>query len=235
MIGLDFFRKFYSSDSEIVIFDVGAHRGDSVQEFFLLYPKSRVFAFEPDRENFAQLNARFKDTPRMHLFNVAVGQKDGRVLLHRNNYDATHSLLPFNSNEINRWADANDFHETTIDEVEQISLDSFCRKNGIATIDIIKLDIQGGEMMALEGGQVQLSHQAIGAIFCEVEFRQLYQGQPLFWDISAYLLSRSYHFLNIVSPKVSELGVLSWADAIYINDRLWQEVAAKHSAGKLVY
>jgi FkbM family methyltransferase len=170
----------------------------------------------------------------VRVFNVAVGDKDGRVILHKNNYDATHSLLPFNSDEINRWADANDFHETGIEEVDQIALDTFCDTHAIAKIDILKLDTQGGEMMAFEGGQKKLSYQAIGAIFCEVEFRQLYKSQPLFWDITEYLISHGYHFLNFVSPKVSEMGVLSWADAIFINDRLWQGVAARHSAGKLI-
>jgi len=220
MIGLDFFLKFYSPESEFIIFDVGAHCGDLVQECVMLYPESRVFAFEPDKNNFAKLHARFTGIPRVQVFNVAVGRNDGRVLLHKNNYDATHSLLPFNADEINRWADANDFLETGIDEVDQISLDTFCENHGITTIDILKLDTQGGEMMAFEGGQGKLSKQAIGAIFCEVEFRQLYESQPLFWDISAYLMSHNYHFLNIVCPKVSEMGVLSWADAIYVNDQL---------------
>jgi hypothetical protein len=67
-----------------------------------------------------------------------------------------------------------------------------------------------------------------------VEFCRLYKNQPLFWDITAYLLSLSYHFVTIVSLKTSELGVLSWADAIYVNDPLWQYIAGKHSAGKLI-
>jgi FkbM family methyltransferase len=234
MIGLDFFRKFYSPESELTIFDVGAHHGDSVNELIRLYPNSCIFAFEPDKENFARLNERFAGVPRVQVFNTAVGQKTGRVLLHKNNYDATHSLLPFNADEINRWADANDFRETEVMEVGQVALDSFCTSNEIANIDILKLDLQGGEMLALEGGQAKLSEQAIGAIFCEVEFRQLYVGQPLFWDITAYLMSRAYHFVNIVAPKVSGMGVLSWADAIYVNDQLWKGIAAKHSAGKLI-
>ena len=234
MIGLDFFLKFYSRESELTIFDVGAHHGESVNEFITLYPNSRIFAFEPDKANFARLNESFVRVPQVHTFNVAVGRNDGRGLLHKNNYDATHSLLPFDADQINRWADANDFHETEIVAVDQIALDTFCSRNDIVNIDILKLDVQGGEMMALEGAEEKLSQQAIKAVFCEVEFCRLYKNQPLFWDNTAYLLSLSYHFVNIVSPKTSELGVLSWADAIYVNDRLWQYIAGKHSAGKVI-
>lgn len=232
MIGFEFFQKLHSRESRLTIFDVGAHHGDSVSEFIELFPTSRVFAFEPDGKNFVRLRERFSGEHRVQLVNTAVGDKNGRAQLHRNNYDATHSLLPFNSDEINRWADANDFREEGVDEVDQITLDTFCKVNGVTKIDILKLDTQGGELMALQGAKDKLSAQDIGCLFCEVEFRSLYQNQPLFWDISAYLMSRGYHFLNIVSPKVSEMGILSWADAIYVNDELWRSIAAKHSAGK---
>jgi len=234
MIGLEFFRKLYSPEGDLTIFDIGAHYGDSVSEFVTLFPSSHVYAFEPDSKNRERLIRRFSTEYRVEVLEMAIGEKDGRALLHKNNYDATHSLLPFDSLEINRWADANDFHAEGVEEVHQISLDSFCILNEIPYIDILKLDIQGGELMALQGAKNKLSKEAIGGIFCEVEFRQLYQNQPLFCDITRYLASYAYHFVNLTSPKVSEMGVLSWADAIYVNEPLWRSIAAKHSAGKLI-
>ena len=234
MSGLEFFRKIYSSDDELTIFDVGAHYGETASEFIRLFPRSHIFAFEPDEKNWSHLKQRFGNEPRIELSHMAVGQKDGRTLLHRNNYDATHSVLRINTQEINRWADANDVREDGAEEVEQLTLDTFCSTSDLSNVDILKLDIQGGELMALQGIEDKLSKQAVGAIFCEVEFRQLYENQPLFWDITAYLMLFGYHFLNLVSPKVSEMGVLSWADAIYVNDQLWRGIASKHSAGKLV-
>jgi len=234
VIGLSFFQNIYSPESELTILDLGAHCGDSVDEFIGLFPRSRIFAFEPDRRNFARLRERFKSNAQVRLLNMAVGQEDGRALLHRNNYDATHSLLPFNDNEINRWADANDFQEQGAEEVDQITVDRFCEKHHIDKIDILKLDTQGGEMMAFQGAEMKLSSQKIGGIFCEVEFRALYENQPLFWEISSHLMARQYHFVNIVSPKTSEMNVLSWADAIYVSSELWQSIAEKHSAGKVI-
>jgi FkbM family methyltransferase len=234
MIGFEFFRNIYSWDRELTIFDVGAHYGETASEFIALFPRSHVFAFEPDEKNWSHLRQRFANEPRIDVYHMAVGQTDGRAVLYRNNYDATHSLLRVNAPEINRWADANDVREDGSEEVDQLTLDTFCSLHGIINVDILKLDIQGGELMALQGVKDKLSKQAVGSIFCEVEFRQLYEKQPLFWDITAYLMSYTYHFLNIVSPKVSEMGALSWADAIYVNDQLWQCIASKHSAGRLV-
>ena len=107
-------------------------------------------------------------------------------------------------------------------------------KNAISRIDILKLDIQGGELLAFQGAKELLGMQAIECIFCEVEFRSLYKNQPLFWDITAHLSSVGYHFVNIVCPKISEMGVLAWADAIYVNSALWQSIAQRHSAGKIM-
>jgi FkbM family methyltransferase len=234
MVELEFFLRLFSADRELVIFDIGAHHGNSVEKFICLYPKAGIYAFEPDNENYARLSMRFAGISAVRSYRVAAGRTDGHTLLHQNNYHATHSLLPFKVGEINRWADANDFQETGVVEVDQIALDTFCARNDIAGIDILKLDAQGGEMMVLEGGEEMLSKQAIKALFCEVEFRELYEGQPLFWDITGFLMSRGYHFVNIVGPKISEMGILCWADAIYVNDQLWQSIATKHSAGKVI-
>ncbi len=234
MIGLDFFKKIFLADSNITIFDVGAHHGDSVNEFLELFPRAKIYAFEPDDRNFNALKARYSGESRVEILNLAISNQDGNAILYRNNYDATHSLLPFNTSEINRWADASDFRNEDAVEIRQVTLDSFCASRDISSIDILKLDTQGGELMAFQGGETLLSQQAIGCIFCEVEFRPLYENQPLFWDISNHLISRKYNFVNIVYPKTSEMGILSWADAIYVNSILWHHLEKKHSAGKII-
>ncbi len=235
MIGFEFFRKFFSGQEALQVFDVGAHHGESIAEFLEVFKDSVVFGFEPDSENFKFLEKRFDGCSQVHISNAAVGHTTEKGFLHRNNYDATHSLLPINRTEINRWADGSDFEEEGILEVEQVTLDSFCAKNRINQIDILKLDIQGGELLAFQGAEELLRAQAIKCIFCEVEFRSLYKDQPLFWDISSYLSSMGYYFVNIVGTKVSEMGVWAWADAIYVNGTLWQSIAEKHSAGKMLH
>lgn len=234
MIGFEFFRKFFPGEEELTVFDVGAHHGESIAEILEVFRNSMVFGFEADRKNFKYLEGRFANNARVNISNAAVSDSSEMGLLYRNNYDATHSLFPIDEKEINRWADVSDFQEEETLEVQQVTLDSFCVKHVINHIDILKLDIQGGELLAFQGADELLGAQAIKSIFCEVEFRPLYKDQPLFCDISSHLKSVGYHFVNIVCPKISEMGVLAWADAIYVNDALWQSISQKHSAGKLV-
>lgn len=233
MTGLDFFTKIYNRESPLTVFDVGAHVGQSVASFHALFPKAMIHAFEPAPDNFRRLQEAFPCHPMIRLHPVAMGAKDGHTRLHLNNYDATHSTLPLNPKEINRWADSADVLETATIEVEQRSIDGFLRTKAPEMIDVLKLDVQGGELAVLEGAQNALQAQKIGCIFAEVEFRQLYAGQPLAWDIHAFLAPRGYHFINFICPKTTDAGLLSWADAIYVNTAIWTRLAGSHSAGKM--
>ena len=233
MTGLDFFSKIYDGASPLIVFDVGAHVGHSVASFHALFPNANIHAFEPAPENFRRLQTSFPAQLGIKLHPVAMGAKKGRTQLHLNNYDATHSTLPLNPQEINRWADNSDFAETAAIEVEQLSIDSFLLTAALERIDILKMDVQGGELAVLEGARNTLNGQKIGCIFAEVEFRQLYAGQPLAWDIHAFLAKHGYYFINFICPKTTDAGLLSWADAIYVNNAIWERLAAGHSAGKM--
>lgn len=233
MTGLDFFTRIYDPGSPLLVLDVGAHVGQSVASFLDLFPKAVIHAFEPAPANFSRLRDTFSTNPHVHPHHVAMGAKDGNVTLYLNNYDATHSTLPINPQEINRWADSADIIETAALEVEQRSIDSFVGTAALDKIDILKLDVQGGELAVLQGAQDALKSHRIGCIFTEVEFRQLYAGQPLAWDIHAFLSAHGYHFINFICPKTTDAGLLSWADAIYVNPTIWSQLAHGHSAGKM--
>lgn len=51
--------------------------------------------------------------------------------------------------------------------VEIITLDDYCRRNKIDHIDLVKMDIEGGEFEALLGTQELLRAHAIDCIFLE--------------------------------------------------------------------
>lgn len=119
--------------------DLGAHRGYyTLLASKLVGEKGRVFAFEPAPENFALLERNVKGRSNMTLVQKAVSNKSGttRLFLSSKN-TANHSLY-----------DAGDSRESV--EVEVISLDEFF-KDKDSKIDVIKMDIEGAEMSALDG------------------------------------------------------------------------------------
>jgi FkbM family methyltransferase len=227
MNGLGVLKNFFK-DEHLVIFDVGAHKGYSVDAFNSLFPDSKIFAFEPDSKNFQELQSAFKNNQNVSLVEAAISSKNGVGVLHANNYDATHSLLEINPGVINLWGDSNDFLEISQNEIPLTTLDNFCTIFNISRIDILKIDIQGGELEALKGAETLLLKGRISAIFLEVEFRELYIDQPLFWDINHYLNSIGYKFVSLVEPKITSMGVMSWADAIYVCADLWSDIEKRH-------
>jgi FkbM family methyltransferase len=78
----------------ILIFDVGAHAGQSTLEYLTNFPHARIFAFAPDATNAsAALAATVNYRQRCSLHQVAISDSDGCAPFHINSHDATHSLF----------------------------------------------------------------------------------------------------------------------------------------------
>jgi FkbM family methyltransferase len=113
---------------------------------------------------------------------------------------------------------------TTI--VQTVRLDDIAETKGA---DLIKLDIQGAELMVLQHAAQRLADAVI--VQAEVEFLPLYLDQPLFGDVDRLLrqhgfmlhrffpdVSRVVRPLCINNDPYAGLSQLVWADAIFIRD-----------------
>ncbi len=174
-----------------------------------------MFAFEPESSNFITCTAALAHIgDRVRVFQQAIADNDGRVTLHINTHDGTHSLFEIGEQQF--WAGYARKRDET--QVSTITIDSFLEQEGLATVDIVKMDIQGAELAALNGASKALQGARIGLIVCEVELKPLYRGQPLFWDIGARLARDGYNLFGLYDcfyhPR--NPNVLSWADAIFV-------------------
>jgi len=144
------------------IFDIGANVGLYSLLAAAANTRATIHAFEPTSEVFD----RFVENLRLnHFANVvpnplAVGNATGKSLLHFcAGSDSANEGMNYVSPESVSGSDL---------EIEVVSLDDYCRQNGIACIDLLKLDIEGSEYEALLGAENLLSKQAIGCIFLEL-------------------------------------------------------------------
>ena len=111
--------------------------------------------------------------------------------------------------------------------VDTVRLDDVAE---ITALDLLKIDIQGAELMAFQNAPHLLDKCLV--IQTEVEFLPLYVGQPLFSEVEMFLRWRGYNFhrfwpvLNsrILRPMLMDndiFGGLSQvleADALFIRD-----------------
>lgn len=90
----------------------------------------------------------------------------------------------------------------------------YCLKNNIKSIDILKMDIQGGELAALSGASGLLNSQEIKIVYAEVYFVQQYESEPLFHDVSKFLYGFGFTLQDLYTPIYGN-GNFAWCDAIF--------------------
>jgi FkbM family methyltransferase len=201
-----------------VILDIGAQHGQNALLYHRDFPRARIFAFEPSPENLSRTRTEIVGKQdRIEAIGAAVGEQAGELELHLNSHDGTHSRLPIGDTRY--WEQPVQALGTI--KVPVTTIDAFMKERGLADIDILAMDIQGGELPALRGAHAALQAGRIGLIAMEVLFKPLYRDAPLFWEIGAFLDGLGYGFSGLYdqvhAPGKSKS--LSWADALFIGPR----------------
>lgn len=122
------------------VLDIGAHIGyHTLTMAKLVGPGGKVYAFEPDPVNFALLkkNIEVNGYQNVVLWQKAVSNKNGQEKLY----------IGKKSNALNRIY--NSRHSQSSINIESVRLDDFIE----GRVDLIKIDINGGEGIAFEGMQ----------------------------------------------------------------------------------
>jgi FkbM family methyltransferase len=166
-----------------------------------------LIGFDPLEERIAQRVAH--DGAGVTLLPYALG--DGGVhTLYVNNVDATSSLFPLNAAHNVLFEALNELVTVRTVEVATRRLDDVMPPG---PVDFIKLDVQGAELMVLQGGPATVGRAAV--VHCEVEFSPIYAGQPLFADVERELIGHGFYLVDLLVPHR-----YAYSDAARISDRL---------------
>lgn len=101
-------------------------------------------------------------------------------------------------------------HEVAQRPLTTVTLNTLLEAKGIPydRFDVMNLDIQGAELLALKGATQLLPH--IKAIYTEVNIKELYAGCALLPDLDAFL--GGYGFKRVATSMTQH----GWGDALYI-------------------
>lgn len=89
----------------------------------------------------------------------------------------------------------------------------------LPAIDYLQLDVQGGELLVLQGAVHTLEN--IAMIELETRFYQLYQQEPIFSDIHAFMTQHGFMLLQLVRQGDSDFGEkFVDGNACYCNSQL---------------
>jgi len=217
--------EFFPEDFQINILDVGAALIERPPYQSLVdVGRGRIFGFEPNQQACEQLNREYGSPHRFFPFFIGDG---GPAIFHETNWGPTGSLYEPNSQLLEKFQNlAEVVTPVATHAVNTTRLDDIA---DIGDIDFIKIDVQGGELVVFENASRSLSSALL--IQTEVEFVELYKGQPMFADVDTFLRANGFQFhtMNGVSgrafkPLIANGDVNSafrqslWADALYVRD-----------------
>jgi FkbM family methyltransferase len=170
------------------------------------------------------LHDLYKRSSQVKPYKLAISDKTEIRSFFFNKNNGTNSLLRI-APESGKYVDANEMQNIGSIDVQTTTLDNFCLDKHIERIQILKIDIQGGELMALRGATGLLEKQTIDLLYVEVLFVPLYKGQAYFCDLHEFLAQYGYVLYGLYGLDFGRNSVLSWADAIFINSRVEEELS----------
>jgi FkbM family methyltransferase len=206
-------------ESALTIVDAGAQHGQTARQYLEAFPNCRVIALEPESTNHvAAVAALAPYGERVELIRAGLSNIDGEADLYLTSHSGAHSLL-----EVGDMRYYDEPVEVLAPErVKILALDRLCTERGVETLDILKMDIQGSELLALKGANGLLTRGAVRLIAMEVLFQPLYRDQPSFWDLADHLRGYGYALQGIYEQQLhrNNAAVLRWADAIFVSPHM---------------
>jgi len=138
-----------------VVFDVGANVGDWTALALSNNPAIRVHCFEPSMATFQHLQAR-SFGEQVSLNHVGLSDSAGEVTMHLFAPEAgTNSLYR---------REGLDIAQAQVEQVRLDTLDAYCQRQAVNQIDLLKLDVEGHELMVLKGATQLLAQDGIRRI-----------------------------------------------------------------------
>jgi FkbM family methyltransferase len=211
---------------QLTVVDVGANPIDGVVPYSPLLEngRTRIVGFEPNPDALAKLNAAKGPNETYLPHAVADG---GRHTLRLCKLSGMSSLFEPNHAVLSLFDGFSDWAQIERSvELDTVRLDDMPETAGM---DMLKIDIQGGELMAFQNAPQRLSGALV--VHTEVEFMPMYIGQPLFADVDLFMRASGFmlhrfepialrDFAPLVFGEDNYAGHSQavWGDAIYVRD-----------------
>jgi FkbM family methyltransferase len=192
-----------------VIFDVGAHFGETIIRFYKAFDRPTVHAFEPSKESHNILKRECETFPNLIENNLALGATRGTMRLLENENTYMTSFL-----ELGRDGNGQIVNCTA---VGVDTIDDYCKERGIDRIDILKSDAQGFDLEVLKGAQRMMKRGAINLVYLEINFAEIYKNSPAPDEILAFMRQRGFSLVTFYRLFYVN-GRLGWTDALFKRD-----------------
>lgn len=187
------------------ILDIGANIGEWSDMVKGIWPQSDLVLFEADEVNTDILNKK--------------GYKYFITLLGDEEKSVEFFCSPTAKFQTGNSIFKEKTHHYTGDRLEirtvqMKTLDTIISDNKINNVDFIKLDIQGAELLALEGGKNVLSSAEV--VLLEAALLEYNEGAPKLSEVISYMDNTGFQAYDVVELHYLPNKLLSQLDVLFI-------------------
>ncbi|MBK7644448.1 MAG: FkbM family methyltransferase [Planctomycetes bacterium] len=194
-----------------VIVDGGSHKGDSVTRLRAAFPGATIHAFEALPEFAQGLRTRFAEDRGLVVHAAALAEEGGRLRM-RITGDASLSTL-HEPSALERRCRNTDHAGVAEQDVLALPL----RDAVQGGIDLLHLDLNGGEAAALLGAGERL--HGVRSLLVRVALQELHVGGPVFSDLDVFLRAQGFRLFHLYNLWCHADGQVTSAAALYTNER----------------
>lgn len=192
------------------VLHIGANSGQEVTK----YEKLELIGYhiEAIPDVFKILNGKCESTKNQHAINACVSDQVGKNISFNiaSNGSQSSSIFPLGRH-------ANEYPNikyTTTVSVSTDTIDHLIQTQILPlVVNFIVIDVQGAELLVLNGSQKLLSSPDVMGLLVEVSAEPLYEGGASFMQVNEFLNGRKF-FLQSVN-----FNHHGWGDAVYL--RSW--------------
>jgi FkbM family methyltransferase len=195
-----------------IVFDVGAHLGQTALHFRKSFRTATIHCFEPVEDNFKKLKLNTKGRDRIHINQLALGSSQDSVTMKTGQSDQTHQVcrnpekLHFNGK---------------IPTVMMETIDSYMKRENIKVLDLLKIDVEGYELEVLQGADSALQKGRVQAVLAECDFNPEDTQHTYFNDLWDFMLGKDFSFFGLYDVIHYETGMgIGFCNALFIRKPL---------------
>jgi FkbM family methyltransferase len=192
------------------IVDGGANVGQFARAAVETFADARVICFEPLPDVAATLRANLADCTRVTVHECALGDADGTVAFRRNVSSPSSSVLPLGEAAARSFPELS---EAELLDVPVCRLDTVLRDERLDGPVLLKLDLQGYELRALDGAAETLPRME--HVLLETSFTGTYDGEPLFAEVYTYMEDHGFRLVRPLAALKDATDAIAEVDALF--------------------
>ena len=201
-------RRLLARQKNGIIIDVGPNCGQTTKHIADAFPSFTIHCLEPNADLHDKIQKRVHFHKNLIIHKLGAGVKDEELSFYKSTHHESNSFLK-------NWGHR--LGNPVPEEIVSISrIDTFCSKNGIDSISILKNNAEGFDFQILQGAASLLNQKKILCVLVEVSFGNLGAESATPGDYINLMESHGYQFVGLYEIARNKSGGIMWGNMLFV-------------------